>query len=49
MKLKDILDVPIESRSEKEKFYLKMYLKTNVPFFGNYSGTVLQNIAGVLK
>ena len=47
-RIKDILKVPIKQRSSTQNFFLRMHLQDKVPFFGNYSGQVLENIASQL-
>ena len=41
IKADEILNTEKVNRSEVANFFLKMYLKTNVPFFANFEGDVL--------
>ena len=48
-KLKDILKITPRQRTGPQKFFLRMHLHENVPFFANYSGETLANICGQLQ
>ena len=43
------MQTELEDRTQEQSFYLRMHLKSKVPFFANYIGTVLENICRVLK
>ena len=47
--IKDILKIAPDDRTQEQKFYVRMHLKSEVPFFSNYLGSVLENICRVLK
>ena len=42
--VKQILKTEVHDRSPNEHFFLRQYLKLNVPFFANYEGSILSNI-----
>lgn len=46
--VKQILKTEVHDRTENEKFFLRQHLKLNVPFFGNYEGSILNNICNQL-
>ena len=47
-RIKDILKLTPKQRTGPQKFYLRMHLHENVPFFANYSGETLANICNQL-
>jgi hypothetical protein len=47
--IKSALQTEYRERSEAEIFFLRMFLKTNVPFFANYEQDVLYKLCQSLK
>lgn len=47
--MKQLVNVPVDDRTLQQEFFLRMYLKCDIPYFSEYDRHTLDNLTKVMR